>query len=543
MIKYTRYPSDMLKKEEIISLYEKIEQNDYDLKTEAIAYCKNDCFVLHKIIEYFQAETVALYKIKDKRHVFDIIPNLTTPQMSLNVFRKMFQDSKFNLTVPTNTKEIEYIRGSYRGALCEVYVPETPKGYLTMEFDYVSKYAEVMSTQAFPTGEGKYVKDLFFDNGKIYFFDEDKKCYCEFFGFANSIVEVPKSLNTPYLYLHTANRGNVAPTGTFSSLWPSTDILYANSIGTKILKIKDGFHYDKTFGIYEDYVNFHFPLRLANKNNPKGKMTKLMLNSLYGKTGQKLFNRISMSVTEKQFYIVSQIMENVKIHVELPEIKMYYVSFDKSVNLKNITNIIKDEDFSKLIINTYNKFAKMEQQWRNNSLPHIAAFITAYARQDIHRLGMQIKYGTWHAADTDAVHVSFNMEDPNQKAEFEYFKSLCGENIGQLKHEGTFYHVKFFAPKVYARYDEEGRLLPELSRFKGVEAKYRELLFNNMTSEGVSIEYEQIIKRDMKHLSHNVKKVTQKFTFDWNKRILTEGGKNSRPLHYPDDFLPEERIF
>src|SRR3546814_14834676 len=86
-------------------------------------------------------------------------------------------------------------------------------------------------------------------------------------------------------------------------------------------------------------------------------------------------------------------MENIKIHVEMPEIQMFYISFDRSANLKNVLSIIKDEDFSRIMVNTYNNYAKMEQLWKNNSLPHIAAFITAYARQDIHRLGMQVKYG------------------------------------------------------------------------------------------------------------------------------------------------------
>src|SRR3546814_16489066 len=85
--------------------------------------------------------------------------------------------------------------------------------------------------------------------------------------------------------------------------------------------------------------------------------------------------------------------------------------------------------------------------------------------------------------------------------------SLCGPNIGQLKHEGIFYHVKFFAPKVYARYDENGKLLPELSRFKGVDPKYRELLFKNITPEGVNIEYEKTINKNLKQLTHKIDKI------------------------------------
>src|SRR3546814_9142480 len=122
---------------------------------------------------------------------------------------------------------------------------------------------------------------------------------------------------------------------------------------------------------------------------------------------------------------------------------------------------------------------------------------------------MQVKYGVWHATDTDGLHISFNMKDPNQKAEFEYFKSLCGPNIGQLKHEGIFYHVKFFAPKVYARYDENGKLLPELSRFKGVDPKYRELLFRSEenTSELQSlmrISYAVFCLKKKKYLNINI---------------------------------------
>src|SRR3546814_807051 len=146
------YPSNEVEESEIKQLYENIPQLNYDLAVEAQKYCANDCIILYKIIEYFQQETVALYKIKDKEHIFDIIPNLTTSQMSLNVFRKMFQEPKFNLVVPTNSKETDFIRKGYRGAMCEVYVPETPEGSQTSEFDFRSKYPEVMSTRAFQIG-------------------------------------------------------------------------------------------------------------------------------------------------------------------------------------------------------------------------------------------------------------------------------------------------------------------------------------------------------------------------------------------------------
>src|SRR3546814_6375515 len=92
--------------------------------------------------------------------------------------------------------------------------------------------------------------------------------------------------------------------------------------------------------------------------------------------------------------------------------------------------------------------------------------------------------------------------------------SLCGPNIGQLKHEGIFYHVKFFAPKVYARYDGNGKLLPELSRFKGVDPKYRKLLFKNITPEGVNIEYEKTINQNFKQLTHTIEKIKKKYTLD-----------------------------
>lgn len=515
------------------------------MQAEAIKYCENDCFLLYTIIKRFQLETVELYKTQNSEAIFDMLTNLTAAQMSFNVFRKIFQKDGFDLVIPENNKELEYIRLSYRGALCEVYRPETPQGWITAEFDLNSEYPNVMRNRFFPTGEGKYVDKLFFEKNKnkIYYYDEEKREYSEFFGFAQGRVDVPKSIYAPYLYIHTKKRGNVAPTGTFGSVWPSEDLIYASEIGTQILHLEDGFHYDKTNNIFKAFVDFHYPIRIANKNNPRGKLTKLILNSLYGKTGQKLVNRVSMCVSAYELALLTPIMKNIRIHIEIPDIQMFYISFDRSLNLNTITKIIKDDEFSRKISRIFNYYTQRDLYWNNNSLPHIAAFITAYARQDIHRLGMSVKHGIWNATDTDALHISFNLENPKHKAEFEYFLSLCGNNIGELKHVGTFCHVKFFAPKVYARYDENGKLIPELSRFAGIEPQFREIVFNNITSQGVSIEYEKIISKDMKHLTHNVEKVTQNFTLEWNKRILTEDGKNSRPLHYPDDFNLEERIF
>lgn len=161
---------------------------------------------------------------------------LTAAQMSFNVFRKIFQKDGFDLVIPENNKELEYIRLSYRGAFCEVYRPETLQGWITAEFDLNSEYPNVMRNRFFPIGEGKYVDKLVFEKNKnkIYYYDKEKREYSEFFGFVQGRVNVPKSIYAPYLYIHTKKRGNVAPTGTFASVWPSEDLIYASEIGTQI---------------------------------------------------------------------------------------------------------------------------------------------------------------------------------------------------------------------------------------------------------------------------------------------------------------------
>ena len=132
-----KVPINKLNLEETLQIYNTIPEENYDLQLEAENYCKNDCFLLYTIIKHFQKETAEMYKLCNSDAIFDMLTNMTTAQMAFNVYRKIFQKADLNLVIPETSKEIEFIRKGYRGAYCEVFVPEKTKGWIKAEFYYV----------------------------------------------------------------------------------------------------------------------------------------------------------------------------------------------------------------------------------------------------------------------------------------------------------------------------------------------------------------------------------------------------------------------
>jgi hypothetical protein len=65
------------------------------------------------------------------------------------------------------------------------------------------------------------------------------------------------------------------------------EINLAIKLGLKNLVLGPQVIYEERKAIFKDYMEFFFDIKDKNKNNPAKKLSaKLMMNSLYGKTGQ-----------------------------------------------------------------------------------------------------------------------------------------------------------------------------------------------------------------------------------------------------------------
>jgi hypothetical protein len=117
----------------------------FNLKNEAIAYCKNDVLLtvqfLEKIIKIIQEESSNI---------------LTFAYSAASVSFKLFFKKYNNQKIPQKLlkRDESYIRNSYYGGRCEVY-GNIFKNEFIKYFDFSGMYAQCM-LEAFHNGTGKY---------------------------------------------------------------------------------------------------------------------------------------------------------------------------------------------------------------------------------------------------------------------------------------------------------------------------------------------------------------------------------------------------
>jgi hypothetical protein len=176
------------------------------------------------------------------------------------------------------------------------------------------------------------------------------------FGIFFADINAPESLsNNPFLLTKIKGR-TIAPIGTWSGWYFSEELKYAVALGYRI-KVHKGYKYNRDI-IFKDYVKTLYANRQTyDKLNPKNLISKLLLNSLYGRFG------MSPVITNTNLVPINQVKDiiekyNIDDVVELGDKALISTEEIKNINLNN--NML------------------------NISLP-IAIAITAYSRIAIHK--------------------------------------------------------------------------------------------------------------------------------------------------------------
>ena|SRR6266550_179760 len=177
---------------------------------------------------------------------------------------------------------------AYRGGNVEVY-----NLYLDQEvhsYVFTSMYPFIMVTEDMPVGD---ITELKVNPLK---FGHSFKSLCNQLAFVKCSVFVDKSLDRP-LYLTTVKLNgeyrNLCATGTFLNQWvylPELCYYYQITNG-KIRIIADSISKSYLFeskNIFKDYIIDLFKIKQSvNKSNPMYLISKLLMNSLYGRFGLK----------------------------------------------------------------------------------------------------------------------------------------------------------------------------------------------------------------------------------------------------------------
>jgi DNA polymerase type B, organellar and viral len=227
-------------------------------REDLISYCKNDCYILYKIIQKFNN------LIFDKW--FLNINNFPTlPSVAMGLFRSKFLMDETICKISGET--YKDIKQSYTGGSTDLFIPH---GVNIHGYDINSLYPHSMANNLMPINNIKYFEGNVTENNLFGFFFVEVTC--------------PDNLNIPILQLHYKNR-TVSPLGKFTAWFFSEELYNARDKFNYKFKIIKGYTFDKA-NIFKNYVEELYSLRLTfDKLNPMNYIAKILMNSLYRRFG------------------------------------------------------------------------------------------------------------------------------------------------------------------------------------------------------------------------------------------------------------------
>lgn len=230
---------------------------------EVEKYCVYDCMSLYEVLEkYFNNDMIKKAGVK-----------YTTASQSMAFFKTTLGDREIpNLS----EKDDEFVRKSYFGGRTEIYKPVfdgNENNYLNY-YDINSLYPSVMIDNEFAYRKSaKNIKEI--DDRYISFF------HCK--------VDIPKDLYIgplPAKVEINKMRKTVFPVGEVIGHWSTIELENAMKYGVKILEVYESKTFIKGGKIFNDVISYLYKRRLeAGDNKVDNILTKLLMNSLYGKFG------------------------------------------------------------------------------------------------------------------------------------------------------------------------------------------------------------------------------------------------------------------
>lgn len=475
---YNKYKNELGKKE-------------WNLKEEIIKYCEIDVISLRQIIRTFQIKIYSEFEV-------DINNYPTLSSLAFGIYRvKYLKDDNI---IPKLHNEIYYdIKQSYTGGSVDVY---KPLGTNLYRYDVNSLYPHSMSS--FPSPVGKPIK----------FTGDPSKFRDDPFGFFYVNVKTPENLFIPILQTRvktTDGTKTMAPLGTWKGWYFSEEIKLAMNNGYEI-EILNGYLFEKGY-IFKDYVLDLYNIKnKSSKDDPWYIISKLLLNSLYGRFGMD-------PVLTKHALLTDP--------VEI--IKMYK---DEGIIIKDSIEI--DENIELI---SYDKIENNEITPLTNVNVAIASSITAYSR--ITMSNLKIKYSqNIYYTDTDSIDLDIKLPD-----------NYVSNKLGDFKLEMFFKKVVYLSPKVYSAILPDKKALTKIKGYKINEESKKDTKFY---SEILNI----LVKRESKEYHHkkwykdisagSIKILDDKYTLmvNENKRKLIYKNKRiyTQPYRIKDNRIEDNKI-
>jgi len=320
-----------------------------------------------------------------------------------------------------------------------------PLGKNIYAYDVNSLYPFVMKTCPVPVG------NITFFEGDISKIDNNP------FGFFEVEIIAPDNLNIPILQTKI-NTGNgtrtVSPLGQWKYMMFSEEMNNALKFGYRF-KILRGYLFEKEY-IFTDYINDLYEIKKAhNKNDPMYLISKLLMNSLYGRFGMDYRMSEHLIIDNNQLY---NIIDKYSIN-EVIELN----------NDKSLVSYLDNDLLETIFLSNKSDF---------NISIGIASAITSYSRVHMSQFKSINNDFNLYYTDTDSIYIDKPLDD-----------SFISNELGKMKLEYIFDEAVFLASKVYGGVIENSS--KEIIKIKGFKNKISYDLLKSLLIKDNKLELNQ----------------------------------------------------
>ena len=474
-----------------------IDFNNTDIKSLEI-YCKRDT----EIIYLFIRKLVKFLEINDLSRI-----KATAGSLSLNIFRHKFykpEQENTKIYIHDWKKAINLERKSYKGGITDNFKVGTFNDIYKLDVN--SEYPYIMKTYSLPTKLLFYSHESLLSQKELFtLYNKSKEIG---YGIIAKVsIEIAK--NSAYI-LHKFDSKSIFAYGKFKTTLCLPELLFIeNEINCRILHIHEISIY-KMEKIFKEFIEFFYKERLKNKRNGNSvyvEFTKLIMNTLYGKFGQKDIIYKELNINDDFIKDYSEIIKLMILK------KKHLLSNNFIIYLGTIIN-----ECEVYIINKRLFILKHLETNSKDSFVAISSFITSYARMLLVKYLKIAKRENVYYVDTDSLFIN------REGYELLENEGCINENeLGMLKVEG-FGTTTLYAPKFYDFNDSR--------KCKGIK-KDSKLLIENEKIAKYEIYQWQKLKADLKEGIKNIQLIhttTKTINKIYDKGKLDDFG-NVIPFH------------
>lgn len=290
----------------------KIPKNSNEWKYLKV-YNSKDCLISKKFIEYSQKSL----------NILGAELKSTIASSAMNLYQRKYL--KFPIHHERKNQN-KFIFKSYYGGRVECINRGSIKAYLKKHkkkhlyfYDFNSLYPAVMMNE-YPLPESCI---------QLKNFKSIEHYINKYHGVTKCRIQTPEYMKYPILPYRSDEGKLIFPLGEFTGVWNNKELKIALENGYKILRVYKSIYYKRTFYPFREYVTDLYNKRLyyqKKNNNIMAYFTKILLNSLYGKTGTRRIDKtifFDINKTKKRSFEILE--QNVGYIIEERECKGAYV--------------------------------------------------------------------------------------------------------------------------------------------------------------------------------------------------------------------------